>query len=153
MTDPNDKKPDEEGPVTGRQTIREVMAAVRAAQQAERHAEVLADRKRRREAQDKRLKERRRRRDDQTQAIKQRRQGALAQARGKVANHVAIASRELRAALRDATSTPLPRHSQEGREQLRVRRSIEGALTALRQIGKGTFHVPDTDLDIEDVGT
>jgi hypothetical protein len=152
MTDPNDKKP-EEGPVTGRQTIREVMAAVREAQQEEMRAEVLADRKHRRQAKEKRIRERRERQTKQAKATKQRRQGALTEARGKVANHVAVASRELRAALRDATSVPLPRHSQEGREQLRVRRSIEGALSALRQIGRGTFHVPDVDLDLDDVGT
>ena len=152
MTDPNDKKA-EEGPVTGRQTIREVMEAVRIAQQEEMRAEVLAERKTRREAQEKRIKQRRERQKKEVHAIKQRRQGALTESRGKVANHVAAATKELRAALRDATSVPLPRHTQEGREQLRIRRSIEGALSALRQVGKGTFHVPDVDLDLDDVGT
>jgi hypothetical protein len=152
MTDPNDKKP-EEGPVTGRQTIREVMEAVRVAQQEEAREELLTERKRRREAKEKRIRERRERQVKRATETKRRRQGALNEANGKVANHLAVASRELRAALRDATSVPLPRHSQEGREQLRVRRSIEGALSALRQVGRGTFHVPDVDLDFDDVGT
>lgn len=149
MSDPNDKSPEElalEG-----QTIREVMAAVRVAQQGEMHEEALQERKRRRKVKEKRVQERQERHKKQAQAAKTRRQSVLNEANGKMANHIAVASRELRAAFRDATAIALPRHSQEGREQVRIRRSIEGALSALRQIGRGTFHVSDVDLD--DVGT
>jgi len=150
MSDLNDKMP-EEGPVTGRASIREVMAAVRAAQQEERRQEALAARKRRRADQDKRAQERRKRHQKLVQAKKNRRQGDLREANTKVAAHVSAASRALSAALRDSTSVPLGRHTPEGREQLRIRRAIEGALGALRQVGKGTFYNADIDLDFDDV--
>lgn len=152
MSDPNDKKPDE-GPVTGRQTIREVMEQVRRAQEEEMRQEVLAERRKRREAKETRIKARRDRQTKQLRETRRRREGALKEANDKAGSHVAAASRELRAALRDATSVPLPRHSPQGREQARVRRSIEGALAALRQIGRGTFHVAGIDADFDDVGT
>lgn len=152
MSDPNDQTPPE-GPVTGRQTIREVMEALRVAQQKEMLEERLAERKRRREAKESRIRERREREKRRIQAAKARRQTALKSAQGKVAQHVATASRELRAALRDTMAVPMPRHSPEGREQLRIQRSIENALAALRSAGRGTFYETDIDLDLDEVGT
>lgn len=151
MSDPNDKMADS-GPVTGLQSIREVMAALRAAQEAELREEVLAERRQRRQAQEKRIKERRERQMQEIRARHTRRENALKAAHDKVGTHITAATRELQAALRDATSVPLPRHSPQGREQLRVRRSIESALAALRSIGRGTFHETDVDLDLETDG-
>lgn len=148
MSDPNDKNP-EEGPVTGRQTIREVMAAVRVAQEEEMHQEVLADRKKRKEATETRIKTRRERQVKQAREVKARRYKALKDSQGKMTNHVTAASRALRAALEEASSVQLPRHSPEAREQVRIRRSIEGALSALRQVGRGTFNETDVDLDFD----
>lgn len=148
MPDPTDQTP-QEGPVTGRQSIREVMEAVRIAQEEEMREQMLAERRRRREAKEKRIKERRERQTQELRRRHARRESALKTANTKVGQHISAASRELQAALRDATSVPLPRHSPQGREQLRVRRSIEAAMAALRSVGRGTFHETDLDPDFE----
>lgn len=148
MSDSDDKQPFE-----GQPSIREVMEAVRAAQEEEMRAEALAERKRRRKAQENRVRERRERQVTRAREAKARRQKAITDAQGKVAHHVSAATRELRAALRDATAVPMPRHSAEGREQLRVRRSIENALAALRRVGRGHFYDSDLDLDFDEVSS
>jgi len=148
MSDPNDKTA-HEGPVTGRQSIREVMEAVRAAQEAELREQMLEERRQRRQAKEKRIKARRERQMQEIRTRHARRESALKTANNKVGTHITAATKELQAALRDATSVPLPRHSPQGREQLRVRRSIESALAALRNVGRGTFHETDVDLDFE----
>lgn len=148
MSDPKDSQP-QEGPVTGHQSIREAMAALRAAQEEEVRQERLSELRKRREAKEKRIKERRERQREQLRRRHARRESDLKAANSRVGDHINAASRELRAALRDATSVPMPRHSPQGREQLRIRRSIENALGALRAIGRGTFHESDFDPDFE----
>lgn len=151
MSDSHDNREQDlpEGPVTGRQSIREVMAELRRVQEEEWRQEALQERRRRREAKESRIRKARARREEQVRAHKARRQNALQEANTKIAQHVAVAAKELGAALRDLNSVPVPRHSSEGREQVRVRRSLETALGAIRRVGRGAFSNTDFDSDFD----
>jgi hypothetical protein len=48
--------------------------------------------------------------------------------------------------LRTLTAVPLDRHSEEGREKVRIIRSINAALTAVGRVGRGGNYDIDPDL-------
>jgi len=148
MTEPEDNKPEEDRTL-GRPTIREVMASVRLAQDEEWKREAEAARKARRDRNNQRAAARREKYQKEARRLQARRERDLQESVQRVSQRVATARTALRAALRDAQAVNFPRHTDQGREQVRMQRSIESALGALRRIGRGTFHVSDV---MEDVG-
>jgi len=148
MVDRTDKPPEEQDRETERQTIRAVLAAVQAEQRAEIKAQQFEIVQKKREAKEKRIKTRREKDQKTTREAQARRVKAFRESNEQVATHVAAASRALRAARRAATQIPFPRHSPEAREAQRTARSLESALGALRQVGRGTFYESDVDMDL-----
>ena len=136
----------QEAPEQDRLTIREVIRAQHeTVMQEQAEARTAARRKQR----DERAKQRRTEREDRARQTHARRLKALNDSAGRVTAHVATAARSLSAALRDATDTPAPRHTAEGREQQRMVREIQAALGAIRRVGRGAFHETDIDLSAE----
>lgn len=105
----------------------------------------------RQQTRDERAKTRKKARTVRVTAQKQARVAALAQSREKVQSHVAGASRELQRALRATQQVSLHRHSPEGREQLRIVRSLTAAVAALRAVGRSSYYSSEgVDLDFDD---
>ena len=132
-----------------RQTIRQVMAALREEQEQEKFAQAQQKVAKKREQRAEQLRRARKERENRARERHAARTKALKDSNSKVAAHVADASRALRAALRDATETPMQRRSAEGREQQRIVRSIQTAMGALRRIGGGSFYETDVDFDLD----
>lgn len=144
MADPKDTIQSE----TERHTIRQAISG-----QIAHEAEVRLKKEKdeRREVRAKRAKKRHKAREDRGRAASQKRRAALTASQGKVQSAVSDASRSLQRALQAAQETPIHRHSPEGREQLRLVRSLSAALGALRGVGRGTYYEVDTDFanDVE----
>lgn len=144
MTEPFDDEPS-----VSKQTIREVMDAVRRAQMEEARLQQLEELRRRREQKQRRLQERRERDVQRLRETKARRQKSMQEANERAGRHVMEANRALRAALRDMGEAAIEKFSPEAREQARSRRSIETALAALRQFGRNTFYESEVDPDLD----
>lgn len=153
MVDPTDKTPEDQDRATERQTIRAVLEAVQNEQRAELRAQQLEYVRQKREAKEKRLEKRREQDRTVAKESQARRVKAFRDSQERLGVHVAEASRALRAARRVASEIPFPRHSPEAREAYRDVRSLELALSALRRVGRGTFHEGDADLDLESTGS
>ena len=145
----NEKTPEKVTSVE-RQTIQDVITAQVEAAHQEQHD---LERAERRQARDERLQKRRKDDLDRVRTRKASNLKAVNQANARVRTHVASAAQSLRAALRDASGVPLPRHSEEGRKQQHDIRSIQGAMASLRRIGAGDFDETDFEVDLDlDVG-
>lgn len=131
-----------------RQSIREAVSQRIAEERQMREA---TERAARQQTRDERAKTRKKARTVRVTAQKQARVAALAQSREKVQSHVAGASRELQRALRATQQVSLHRHSPEGREQLRIVRSLTAAVAALRAVGRSSYYSSEgVDLDFDD---
>jgi len=144
MADPKDTIQSE----TERQTIRDVISEKI---ERDRQERILKARQEQRATRDKRAKKRQKAREDRGRAASQKRQAALTASQAKVQSAVSDAANSLSRALRVAQETPIHRHSPEGREQLRLVRSLSAALGALRGVGRGTYYEVSTDFanDVE----
>jgi hypothetical protein len=133
---------------TERQTIRDVVS-----EQIERDRQERIHKARQKqvEARTERSQKRLKAREDRGRQASQKRQAALTAAQGKVQSAVSDAASSLQRALRAAQETPIHRHSPEGREQLRLVRSLSAALGALRGVGRGTYYEVSADFanDVE----
>jgi hypothetical protein len=147
MADPKDMQQTQQTQVD-RNIIRESIS-----ERIERdHQEKLAEaQKTRRQARDERAKARKKAREHRGREASKKRQSALAQSQAKVQSNVTAAAQSLQKAIRAAQESPIHRHSPEGREQLRIVRSLSAALGALRGVGRGTYYKVDTDFanDVE----
>lgn len=131
-----------------RTTIREAISSNFDREQQQRAAKLQRER---RGARDARAKKRKEARTQKGKDASKKRQASLVQSQAKVQSNVSAASQALQRALRAAQETTIHRHSPEGREQLRLVRSLSAALGALRGVGRGTYYQVDTDFanDVE----
>jgi hypothetical protein len=130
-----------------RVAIREAIQRRMAEEQALKHAQVKQEQREKREQ---RYQAQQKTRLDQARALKQKRVAAFSQSQEQVRSSLQEASRFLKKALQAATESKFPRHSPEGREQLRLIRSLESSLGALRGV-RITNLSPDLDLDLDDL--
>jgi hypothetical protein len=114
-----------------------------------RREEALRESIRRREARDERAKQRRKERLGEARKRKAARRQVLNKTNDRVRSHVSDASRSLRAALQDASSVSVPRHSEEGRNQQRVVRALQDAIRSLRRVGASRLDSEDFDVDLD----
>lgn len=149
MADPTDTDDRPMGEQVELQTLQEVMAAVQAQQMGELRAQREERLQRKREAREQRLKEIRERRQERAKDAQSARTRGLKLSSDVVGREVNAAMARLRAARRAATQFPFPRHSPEAKEAARMIRSIEAAMAACQQVGRGTFYEPDVDLDLD----
>jgi hypothetical protein len=144
MADPKDTQQAQ----ADRTTIRDAISSNFDREQQQRIAKAQREQ---RVARDTRAKQRKDARTQKGKDASKKRQASLAQSQAKVQSNVSAASQALQRALRAAQESPIHRHSPEGREQLRLVRSLSAALGALRGVGRGTYYQVDTDFanDVE----
>jgi hypothetical protein len=127
-----------------RQSIHEAIASLNDAQLQER---IDAERAARRREHEEKTRVFKVRRTEEARRARTQRVRALVSAEEKVQAHVAAASRSIRAAIRELTDLPLPRHSREAREQRRAITTLGTALGSLRAAGRRMSVSEDADID------
>jgi hypothetical protein len=149
VADPTDPTELTEQGLIERKTLREsISGRIETERQAQIAAEQAKLKQRRTERENKRKKERL----DRVTAQKQKRQAVLTESQTKIQRHVGDATKALQGAIRVAQDIPLSRYSPEGREQMRIIRSLRASLESLRDFGRSSYSSSDgVDLDFDDV--